>query len=76
MKKNICALVGLIALAGSAWAAPEEGRAASTRLEVRITRANGVSQTVTLEGVGCSEALCSRVAVRTKAQVNQIQNRW
>ena len=32
-----------------------------------MTRANGASETITLEGVGCSEAICSRVAVRTKA---------
>jgi hypothetical protein len=31
-----------------------------------MTRANGTSETITLEGVGCSEAICSRVAVRTK----------
>jgi hypothetical protein len=67
MKKSVYALVGLIALAGSPWAGPEEARAGSARLEARMTRANGASQTITLEGVGCSEAMCSRVAVRTKA---------
>jgi hypothetical protein len=67
MNRSVYALVGLIALAGGPWVGPEEARAGSARLEARITRANGVSQTVTLEGVGCSEALCSRVALRTKA---------
>lgn len=66
MKKSICALVGLMALAGGPWARPEEARASSARLEARMTRANGTSETITLEGVGCSEAICSRVAVRTK----------
>jgi hypothetical protein len=67
MKNVVYALVGLIALAGSLWAGPEETRAGSARLVAKMTRANGGSQTITLEGVGCSGALCSRVAVRTKA---------
>jgi hypothetical protein len=68
MKKCVCALVGLVALAGGAWAGPKEARAESAGLVARMTRANGTSQTVTLEGVGCSEALCSRVAVQSKAE--------
>lgn len=67
MKKTACALVGLIGLAGSPWAGPGEARAGAARLEARMTRANGVSQAITLDGVGCSEALCSRVAVRARA---------
>jgi hypothetical protein len=67
MKNLVCALVGFFALAGSPWAGPEEARAGSAGLVAKMTRANGTSQTVTLEGVGCSEALCSRVAVRSKA---------
>ena len=68
MKKLVCALVGIFALAGSPWAGPEAARAGSAGLVARMTRANGTSQTITLEGVGCSEALCSRVAVRSKAE--------
>jgi hypothetical protein len=67
MKKRVYALVGLFALAGSPWAGLEEARAGSAGLVATMTRANGTSQTVTLEGVGCSVALCSRVAVRSKA---------
>jgi hypothetical protein len=67
MKKLVYAVVGLIALAGSSWAGPEEARAGSARLLATMTRANGSAQMITLEGVGCSEALCSRVAVGTKA---------
>ena len=33
-----------------------------------MTLADGSSRTVSLEGVGCSEALCSRVAVRSRAE--------
>ena len=38
----------------------------SAPLVATITLANGSSRTVTLEGVGCSETLCSRVAVLTR----------
>ena len=38
----------------------------SAPLVATITLANGSSRTVTLEGVGCSETLCSRVAVRSR----------
>jgi hypothetical protein len=42
-----------------------------------MTRANGASQTITLEGVGCSEALCSRVAVRGTAEDDlQVTKTW
>ena len=67
MKNIVYALVGLIALGSSLWAGPEEARAGSARLVAKMTHADGGSQTIILEGVGCSEALCSRVAVRSKA---------
>jgi hypothetical protein len=38
----------------------------SAPLVATITLANGSRRTVTLEGVGCSETLCSRVAVLTR----------
>jgi hypothetical protein len=68
MKKIVYALVGLIAIAGSPWAGPKEASAGSARLVARMTMANGGTQTITLEGVGCSEALCSRVAVRSRPE--------
>lgn len=67
MKKSVYALVGVVTLGGGAWVGPQEARASSARLEARMTRTNGASQTITLEGVGCSAAICSRVAVRTTA---------
>jgi hypothetical protein len=38
----------------------------SVPLVATITLANGSRRTVSLEGVGCSETLCSRVAVRSR----------
>lgn len=40
--------------------------ARSAPLVATIRLANGSSRTVSLEGVGCSETLCSRVAVRSR----------
>jgi hypothetical protein len=42
----------------------QDARSAPT--VAKITLANGSSRTVSLEGVGCSETLCSRVAVRSR----------
>ena len=46
-----------------AFAAPRETRTAG--LMIRITPLNGPSRVETLDGIGCSEAICSRVFVRT-----------
>ena len=46
-----------------AFAAPRETRTAG--LMIRITALNGPSRVETLDGIGCSEAICSRVFVRT-----------
>jgi hypothetical protein len=46
-----------------AFAAPRETRTAD--LMIRITPLNGPSRVETLDGVGCSETICSRVFVRT-----------
>ena len=45
-----------------------EAKSSAAPLVARVTFADGSARTVTLEGVGCSEALCSRVAVRTRAE--------
>jgi hypothetical protein len=44
--------------------AGQESRSAPLVATIRL--ANGSRRTVTLEGVGCSETLCSRVAVRSR----------
>ena len=45
-----------------------EAKTGAGPLVARMTLTNGSTRTVTLEGVGCSEARCSRVAVRTRAE--------
>lgn len=68
MKNIVCALVGVMAIAGGHRVLPAEARADSAPLVARMTLANGNSRTVSLEGVGCSEAMCSRVAVRSRPE--------
>jgi hypothetical protein len=68
VKNIVCALVGVIAIAGGHRVTPAEARADSAPLVARMTLADGHSRTISLEGVGCSEALCSRVAVRSRPE--------
>jgi hypothetical protein len=57
-----------MAIAAGHRAVPAEASADSGPLVARMTLANGSSRTVSLEGVGCSEAMCSRVAVRSRPE--------
>ena len=68
MKKRILTVTILIVVVGARWALPAESKAGRSSIVARMTLANGSSRTVTLEGVGCSEAICSRVAIRGKAR--------
>ena len=45
-----------------------EAKSGAAPLVARLTLANGTARTVTLDGVGCSEAMCSRVVIRTRAE--------
>jgi hypothetical protein len=77
VKNIVCALVGAMAIAGGHRLVPAEARANSAPLVARMTLANGSSRTVSLEGVGCSEAMCSRVAVRSTADVDsRVTKTW
>jgi hypothetical protein len=69
MKKYVSPMFLALALGlGGVWTPPSEAKAGSSPLVARLTLANGRAQTVTLEGVGCSETICSRVAVRTRGE--------
>jgi hypothetical protein len=67
MKKMILTVTVLIVVVGARWAVPVESKAGQSSIVARMTLANGSSRTVTLEGVGCSKAMCSRVAIQGKA---------
>ncbi len=69
-------VIGLAAIGGLGQATsvnstpmPDDNRHRSS-LPVRLTLLNGVEKTVTLEGVGCSISMCSRVRVRNTSAAN------
>ena len=67
--KNVTVTCFVLTLTLGGLRAPSsEAKGSAAPLVARMTLANGSTQTVALEGVGCSEALCSRVAVRTRAE--------
>ena len=77
MKNIVCALVSVMAIAGGHRVLPAEARAGLAPLVARMTLANGSSRTVSLEGVGCSEEICSRVAVRSRREGDsRVTNTW
>ena len=65
----------VVVLVSASWLATDLGgessrtqgvAATSQQRHVRLTSRSGSSRVATLEGVGCTEAICSRVAVRTR----------
>ena len=68
MKKLALTCFALTLAFGGVRAPSSEAKTGAAPLVARMTFANGQARTVTLEGVGCSEALCSRVAVKTRAE--------
>ena len=47
---------------------PRVFSAGSSSRVVKVTLLDGTTQRITLDGVGCSETLCSRIAVAAKAK--------
>ena len=45
-------------------------------LTARITRPDGTVQMAKLEGLGCSQSICSRVAIKGKASNNSLTSVW
>ena len=45
-------------------------------LTARVTAADGTSRTVTLEGVGCTQSMCSRVFIRSKSASGAPLQTW
>ena len=68
MKKFAVTCFALTLTFGGVRAPSSEAKTGAAPLGARMTFAYGQTRTVTLEGVGCSEALCSRVAVKTRAE--------
>ena len=45
-------------------------------LTARVTAADGTSRTIKLEGVGCTESICSRVFIRSKSASGAPLQTW
>src|SRR5262249_36974491 len=45
-------------------------------LLARITLPNGVTETVRLDGIGCTESMCSRVLIKGKTTENALVEIW
>src|ERR1700730_7301664 len=67
------AAVGTLCLLSSvSFARPHDDPAHRSALHVTLTLANGTRHAATLQGVGCTEAMCSRV----RAQDDQADSIW
>ena len=45
-------------------------------MAARVVSADGTSRTVRLEGVGCTESMCSRVFIRSKGESGSPRRTW
>ena len=55
---------------------PEVRQAHSSELTTRITLRDGTIRMATLEGLGCSRSICSRVAIKGKADGKSMVSLW
>ena len=47
-----------------------------TSLMARITLPNGATETVRLDGIGCTESMCSRVLIKAKTAQSALVEMW
>ena len=45
-------------------------------LMARITMRDGTTRTVKLEGVGCTQSICSRTAIKAKSESDSVVKTW
>jgi hypothetical protein len=58
------AFVCVVASAGPASTTPRDEGGHRSSLRARVTMTDGIARTITLQGVGCTASLCSRVRAR------------
>ena len=69
---TLAAMVTLCFLGSMSFATPHTDPAHRSALQVTLTLADGTRHAATLQGVGCTESMCSRV----RAQDNQADSIW
>ncbi len=55
---------------------PSHVQGHASGLTARVTAADGTSRTIKLEGVGCTESMCSRVFIRSKSASGAPLQTW
>jgi len=81
-----CLAAGLVAIASFTSGANGPSQATSvdqvsanhhlSGLMARITMRDGTTRTVKLEGVGCTQSICSRTAIKAKSESNSVVRTW
>src|SRR5580704_16656370 len=54
----------------------EDRQGHQSGLTARITMADGTGRMARLEGVGCSASICSRTAIKSKAENDSLVKSW
>jgi hypothetical protein len=69
---SVGVLTGVVLLSGTiaipAWPQSSDLAGHRTSLSATVTMTDGTFRTITLEGVGCAQAMCSRVRIRPVEQ--------
>lgn len=55
---------------------PSQAEGHRSGMMARVVAADGTSRTVRLEGVGCTESICSRVFIRSKGESGATLRTW
>ena len=73
-----CVVVGLLIPAFKSGGAslPSKAEGHRSGLTAKVISADGASRTIRLEGVGCSESMCSRVFIRSKSASGAPLQTW
>jgi hypothetical protein len=77
LRVGCVAMVLLIpAFRSGAASLPSQVEGHRSGLTARVTAADGTSRTIKLEGVGCTESMCSRVFIRSKSASGAPLQTW
>ena len=70
------ALIPALTIGGASEPPAENTQGHRSGLAAKVVSSDGTSRTVKLQGVGCSESICSRVFIRSKGEDGAPQKTW
>jgi hypothetical protein len=76
--RTVCPIVVLLFVSNvgmSAASRAVEAKDHASQLEARTTLRDGTTRTVRLQGVGCSQSICSRTAIRGR-DAHELVREW